>query len=156
MHSSPNSVLRQARLEDAPALARLATQLGYPSTEVQMARRLSALLPRVDHWLGVAENSISGQVVAWLHASLVCALESDPHAEILGLVVDEGCRGQGVGQQLVDAAAQWARDQGMERLWVRSNLVRQQAHHFYRRLGFVDIKAQQVFGLPLEEDNTGA
>ncbi|GAA4497275.1 GNAT family N-acetyltransferase [Pseudaeromonas paramecii] len=148
--------LRQASLADGPQLARLATQLGYPSTEEQMARRLTALLPRADHWLGVAEAGEPGQVVAWLHASLVCALESDPHAEILGLVVDEQCRGQGIGQQLVTAASHWARGQGMERLWVRSNLVRQQAHHFYRRLGFTDLKAQQVFGLRLNEAGSAA
>jgi len=146
--------LRAAKPADAAALARLATQLGYPSTEAQMARRLTALLPRADHWLGVAEAGEPGQVVAWLHASLVCALESDPHAEILGLVVDEQCRGLGIGQQLVVAASRWARDQGMESIWVRSNLVRRQAHHFYRRLGFADIKAQQVFGLALNQTDS--
>ena len=39
----------------------------------------------------------------------------------------------------------------MDHLWVRSNLVRQEAHHFYRRLGFADLKAQQVFSLALNE-----
>ncbi len=141
--------LRQASLADGPHLARLATQLGYPSTEAQMARRLTALLPRADHWIGVAEQALSGQVVGWLHATVLASLELDPYAEILGLVVDEGCRGQGIGQQLVAAASRWAHGQGMDHLWVRSNLVRQEAHHFYRRLGFADLKAQQVFGLAL-------
>ena len=83
--------LRQASLADGPHLARLATQLGYPSTEAQMARRLTALLPRADHWIGVAEQALSGQVVGWLHATVLASLELDPYAEILGLVVDEGC-----------------------------------------------------------------
>jgi len=44
----------------------------------------------------------------------------------------------------------------MDHLWVRSNLVRQEAHHFYRRLGFTDLKTQQVFGLRLNEADSPA
>lgn len=151
MTKTPHTRLRQAHPADATDLARLATQLGYPSTDDQMARRLSNLLPRTDHWIGVMEAGEPEQVVGWLHATILASLELDPYAEILGLVVDERCRGQGLGQQLVAAAALWARGQGMGHLWVRSNLVRQAAHQFYRSQGFVDIKAQQVLGLDLQQ-----
>jgi GNAT superfamily N-acetyltransferase len=93
----------------------------------------------------------AGEVAGWLHAATALRLESPPYAEIGGLVVEERRRGQGIGERLVRAAIGWAGERGYAELRVRSNVVRADAHRFYRRLGFASVKTQAVFALPLGE-----
>jgi len=110
------------------------------------ARRLAGL--GADDGVFVASDEALG-VVGWIHVSLLRHLESDPYAEIVGLVVREGARGAGVGAGLVDAARAWARERGLTRLDVRSNVVREDAHRFYVREGFREVKRQAVLTLRL-------
>lgn len=140
MSSEPN--LREATASDIPALAALCGQLGYPSTPEQLAARLTRLAGPEDCVL-VAE--MAGKVVGWIHVRGVCCVESDPNAEIAGLVVDESCRGAGVGSELVEAACRWATQHGYGEVRVRSNVIREQAHRFYERQGFRRLKTQIAF-----------
>lgn len=141
-------IVRPARLSDAAAIAVLATQLGYPSRPEESERRLRVLAERSDHAVLVAEAD-GGAVIAWCHVGGALPVETEPFAEILGLVVDESQRGQGIGEKLVDAAAEWATGNGYRTLRVRSNVVRERTHRFYERLGFARVKSQVVFSRTL-------
>jgi predicted N-acetyltransferase YhbS len=55
-----------------------------------------------------------------------------------------------VGRQLVQRAERWARGQGLERIVVRSNALRAEAHSFYPALEYVLAKTQRVYVKPLE------
>lgn len=138
--------IRKASPEDAAVLADLTTQLGYPSTPEQVAARL-ATLGGPDHAIFVGEDD--EKVTGWIHVLARRHLETDPFAEIGGLVVDETCRGRGAGRELVAAAVAWARERGFGELRVRSNVVRADAHRFYEREGFQRRKTQAVFFRPL-------
>ena len=72
-------------------------------------------------------------------------MESDPDAEIRGLVVDEEARSGGLGQKLVEAAESWARERGHNWMSVRSNVIRERTHRFYERLGYGRAKTQHKF-----------
>jgi GNAT superfamily N-acetyltransferase len=135
---------RVPQLSDAPRLAQLSTQLGYPVSEVELALRLTHLLSSPDHHLILAESS-SYLVVGWIHAAEQWILESEPACEILGLVVDHNHRGRGIGRMLVTAAESWAAARGLPTIKVRSNVVRAESHPFYQRLGFTRIKSQHVY-----------
>ena len=52
--------------------------------------------------------------------------------------------GAGIGSRLVDAAERWAIRRGLARMRVRSNTVRERAHRFYARLGYVVVKTQSA------------
>jgi len=136
-------ILRPARLEDAPALALLASQLGYPSTTEDIDSRLALILPDPTQLIAVAE--VSGQVVAWIHAALYLTLESGAAVELRGLVVDEKLRGQGLGRALTERAEEWARERGAHVIRLRSNVIRDGAHAFYQRLGYAIVKTQHAF-----------
>lgn len=136
--------IRRATPEDAPAIASLATQLGYPSNSDSISTRLADLLPRRDHSLLVAQTA-AGQVVGWIHIGTLRWIENDPAAEIGGLVVDAAHRGLRIGERLVAAAISWAVREGYGEIRVRSNVVRAQAHRFYERLGFARTKVQHIF-----------
>ena len=135
--------VRRAIMEDAAEIARLTAQLGYPTAPDAIARRLTVLLPASEHavWVAGDDSALAG----WLHVAVTRALEYEPCAEILGLVVDEARRGRGAGARLVAAAEAWAREQGLSEMRVRSRVSREGAHRFYARLGYLEWKRQVAF-----------
>ena len=135
--------VRTAGAEDAAAIARLATQLGYPGTIAQATDRLARLADSDTARVLLAESG--GAAAGWLHVAEFRTLESEPYAEIVGLVVDASHRGSGIGAFLVQAAIAWAAERGLDEIRVRSNVVRERAHRFYERQGFDVIKTQKVF-----------
>ena len=139
--------LRAAEPGDAEAVARLATQLGYPTTREQAEVRLRHVPEDPARLTLVAVRE--AQVAGWIDVAARRTLDSEPYAEIVGLVVDEQQRGARIGERLVAAASEWARQRGLAEVRVRSNVVRLRAHRFYERLGFATRKSQKVFAKPL-------
>ncbi len=138
---TPN--VRPAAAADADALAGLSTQLGYPMTPGEGRDRLAAIDGHPDHALLVAD--VDGRVLGWIQVSLTRVFETALQAEIAGLIVDAGARGGSIGSGLLREAEAWARSRGCEAIRVRSNVIRERAHGFYRRAGFDTIKTQHVF-----------
>jgi GNAT superfamily N-acetyltransferase len=140
--------IRRAKMSDAPRLAELAAQLGYPTTTSQMRARIRNIKPASLHAVFVADLKKDG-VVGWLHVSKNPLLESDMRAEVNGLVVAEGQRSLGAGARLIAAAEDWARKHGCKGMSVRSNVIRERAHKFYERNGYEHYKTQKSFRKPL-------
>ena len=134
--------IRRARPEDASRLAALSGELGYPMTAEDAVGRLADLEARGDHALMVAEDN--GRVAGWIQVSLPRIFETPTSAEIAGLVVDAAERGKGLGRALVAAASGWAAERGCVAVRVRTNVIRERAHAFYVREGFLEIKTQKV------------
>jgi ribosomal protein S18 acetylase RimI-like enzyme len=55
---------------------------------------------------------------------------------VQALVVDESCRGKGVGNDLMQAAETWARDRGVGSIVLHTRIDRADAQAFYARLGY--------------------
>lgn len=130
--------------QDAGAVAALSGQLGYPAAAERIAARFRDVAGDLDAGVFVAVSP-DGALAGWIQVYGRRSLESDPHAEIAGLVVDASRRRQGIGRRLVDAAEDWARRHGYSNLKVRSNVARDVAHDFYSGLGFTRIKSQHVY-----------
>ncbi|MGC8786908.1 MAG: GNAT family N-acetyltransferase [Anaerolineae bacterium] len=141
-----NLHIRPATTNDAQALAHLATQLGYPSEPEQMVRRL-ALLPSLGSQAFVAV--VDEQVVGFVQVGVYFPFLMDDAAEIAALVVDDGWRGQGIGHALLQAAEAWAIERGCSTMHVRTNIVRERAHKFYRREGYEVVKTALTFAKAL-------
>ena len=140
--------IRRARASDAPQLAALTGQLGYPATAAQIRKRLQGIKPASQNAVFVANSKKDG-VIGWLHVSRDVLLESEIRAEVNGLVVAEGQRSLGAGAQLLAAAEDWARKHGCKSMSVRSNVIRERAHKFYERNGYEHYKTQKSFRKPL-------
>lgn len=140
--------VRLARAEDAAAIAPLSAQLGYPVTIAEIVSRLATILPDPAQLVSVAE--VSGEVVGWIHAARYLTLESGSAVEIRGLVVDEHHRGMGLGRALLRHAEDWARAGGAGAVRLRTNIIRIDAHAFYRHLGYSVVKTQHAFRKPLD------
>jgi GNAT superfamily N-acetyltransferase len=140
--------IRRAKSGDAPRIAELAGQLGYPATAAQMRERLRGIEPTSQNAVFVADSAKDG-IIGWLHVSKEPLLEVEMRAEVNGLVVAEGQRSAGAGARLLAAAEDWARKHGCKSMSVRSNVIRERAHEFYERNGYEHYKTQKSFRKPL-------
>lgn len=147
-------VMRELTVGDAGATAALAKELGYPTTPEEMAARLAGRQGNAD--MAAFAAVVDGQVVGWLDVAVIRHLDRDPLCEICGLVVASSHRSQGVGARLVEFAEQWAREQELTEMIVRSNVIRDDAHRFYRREGYTEWKRQAVFTKTLGTDRSRA
>jgi GNAT superfamily N-acetyltransferase len=138
------TVIRLVSAEDAARIAVLCQQLGYPASPEQVQQRLHRIQQNEDHVLYVAERS-DGHVIGWVHVYVRQLVVTDRHAEIGGLVVGEGYHRQGVGRLLMEQVERWAREKGCGAVYVRSNVIRDDAHAFYEGIGYSNVKTSKVF-----------
>ena len=134
--------IRSARREDAPRLAQLAGELGSGISSVSIGAAIDRLRPD-EGAIYVAEED--EHLTAWIHVYRSRVLQTEPFAEIGGLVVDSQRRGAGIGRRLLETAEQWASANGLEAIRARSNIVRSYAHLFYRRRGYDLEKTSYTF-----------
>jgi GNAT superfamily N-acetyltransferase len=135
---------------DADRVAALSGELGYPATPEQIRTRLRAIEANPESRALVATDT-EGRIRGWVHVYGRRHVESDGSAEIGGLVVEPGLRGQGIGRSLMEAAESWARERGFGRVTLGSSTVRAETHRFYERLGYSIVKSQYRFQKPLLE-----
>lgn len=112
-----------------------------------MAERIAQLQCSASHVVYVA--CIGDEVVGWVDVGIGNHLQGEPYGEIGGLVVRSQQRSSGIGRQLVARAEQWAKDQGITNMIVRSRTTREAAHRFYLREGYAQTKTSAVFAKDL-------
>lgn len=148
-NSLPVSIaVRAIQPADAMAAAELSKQLGYECTAGEIAERISTISASVDQSAFVACRD--DQVIGWIEVAISRHLQSPPCALIGGLVVSEQVRSQGIGRLLCLEAETWAREKGVRRIRVHSQIKRQDAHRFYLRDGYEQIKTSAVFEKALD------
>ena len=127
--------IREARADDAEALARLLDQLGYPASAEAVERRLARLAASDSDRVFVAE--LQGSVVGFAAVHVSLAVEYDePAAKLSAIAVDEEHRRRGIGEALVAAAEEESRARGCGLLFLTTAERRADAHAFYERIGF--------------------
>jgi GNAT superfamily N-acetyltransferase len=141
-------LIRSATQEDFPSVYPLFQQL-WPNKELHQAA-LRAVYSR-----GVASQTdvlfctvVDGTVVGFCAYAIVNNLWQEGQiAYIYAMVLDERHRSKGYGTQLLQAAVDTARRQGMKRVELDSSFQREQAHRFYEKFGFE--KRAYLFSYPL-------
>ena len=156
-----NLILRQAQPEDAVRIiAYMQTLAAEPNigiglsegeftqTEEQEARFIEDLAQSGNSLFLVAEAD--GKLIGLLTLQ-GGKRRSDRHAAYLGITVANGCRNQGVGKALMQAAMEWARASGtLKRIGLRVYTDNQPAIHLYENFGF---KVEGQNKLALYRDN---
>lgn len=137
-------IVRPADSKDAGRIAALCGQLGYPVSQEVARQRIERIRRHEDNALYVAETP-DGRVIGWVHVYAYQLLEAELMAQLGGLVVDEEYRRGGAGRLLMQHAEQWAKEKGCWAVHLRSNILRKEAHGFYEKIGYTNIKTQFAF-----------
>jgi GNAT superfamily N-acetyltransferase len=136
-------IIRPVKLEDCEAVASLSNELGYVIEPAQCMERLAGIITKPFHLFIIAELE-DGIVSGWAHAGLPTRLLIGRHVELYGLIVGKHWRNRGIGEKLLAGVEGWARERGCQKVLVRSNVIRERAHFFYKSRGYSEEK-RQVF-----------
>jgi GNAT superfamily N-acetyltransferase len=131
--------------EVTEAIRRLIPQLSSSAPPVE-AYDLESIVAAPDTTLFVAR--VDGDIVGTLTLVLFRS-PSGARGWIEDVVVDEGARGQGVGEALIDAAIHLARRANSRTVDLTSNPTREGANRLYQRYGFVQ-RITNVYRFSLE------
>lgn len=136
--SAPISI-RAGKSSDGPLLSPLLAQLGYPICLKIIEDRLSHYISSPDYMVFVAEASdrILGLLALSMHQLF---LAPSKKGVIEALVIDEACRGQNIGTQLMAHAEAHAKSWGCSVIELTSGQRRapEGTHEFYKKLGYAN------------------
>jgi ribosomal protein S18 acetylase RimI-like enzyme len=128
-------MIRAVEERDAPELAELMTQLGYPTSASEMASRLRAISGEKDFATFVAVEA--GEVLGMIGISASYSYEhNDRNGRIIALIVRTDMRGRGLGRELVAFAEDYLGRKNVGRIVLTSRFTREEAHKFYEALGY--------------------
>lgn len=139
------AIIRDARRDDLPRIVGLlaADHLGRQREEVTepLAPEYYAAFDAIEadprNRLLVVE--VNGQVAGTLQITFLPGLSrrGAERAQIEALRIADEMRGRGLGRLLVETAIEQARQRGCRLVQLTTDLQREDAHRFYRSLGFV-------------------
>ena len=128
-------MIRAVELSDSDALSELMTQLGYPTSDKEMRRRVALIARQPDYHTFVALDG--AEIVGMANVYVAHALEmEEAYGQLALLVVHDGARRRGVGKQLVEYGERWLLGRGATRVVLTSGTRRTEAHEFYRAVGY--------------------
>ena len=146
-------MIRRATAGDIAALAALRFAL-WPDEPLEQRRaEAAANLSRADARLHTLLAIDRGEAIGFAEVSLrsdyVNGCETSPVAFLEGIYVRHGHRRRGVGRALVDAAAQWRREQGCSEFASDALLANEASHRFHGAVGFAETERVVCFRRPL-------
>ena len=127
--------------DDLAKLQILILELGYSVDLTTLNENISAIHKKGGE---IFITEIEGDVVGSVCVIIDARLAEGVYAEIVGLIVSDNIRRQGVGKELVKKAEIWA-SKHVNKIRVRANEVRNLAHTFYKNQGYEEIKTQKIF-----------
>ena len=136
--------IRQMLSLDVEVVSKLCDQLGYSTSTNETRTRFEKINKSNDHVIFVATDH-TGKVIGFIHGRLDESLHKGSTCEIPALVIEESKRGMGIGKQLIGAIESWLSERRIENIWLLSNVVRENAHSFYRSNGYQTKKSAHLF-----------
>ena len=139
-------MLRALKTTDVDAIYEINKEaLGYSFDLEDTASQLAKLTQDSHHFLLGFEDSISHDLLGYVHAEVYESLYSKPGFNILALAVLPQMQGKGIGKALLQGLEQEAK--GREYQFIRLNSAdhRLGAHAFYEKVGYTCDKVQKRF-----------
>ena len=137
-------LVREAKDTDIPRILELYQQLAMNPEELEsiqiepeFSRKMFGKITSLEGYhLLVAEvdGEVMGTTVLVILPGLAHGISRWGVVEFM--VVDEAHRSRGIGQELMDHAAELARETGCYKIMLGSNKQRSDAHRFYRKAGY--------------------
>lgn len=129
-------IIRTATADDIPVMAELLHQLfaievDFTPNYALQTEGLSLLLERSSAQIFVAEKE--GQVIGMCTVQVLVSTTKGREVGVVeDVVIDIGCRSEGIGSALLHTLEEWAADRGLARLQLQADLDNHPALGFYR------------------------
>lgn len=115
----------------------------YLFSEEKVKEKIENIIKKTKDIILVYEQN--NEVIGYIHGSPYELLFSDSLVNVLGFVVKEKYRNQGVGSMLIERLEQWGKNNGFSGIKLLSHPSRIHAHRFYERRGYMFTKDQKNF-----------
>lgn len=133
--------IRKAEEGDASALVGLMAELGYSHTIESIKENMKGVENRGG---SVFVAVLNGSVLGCICAIIDVRLAGGECGEIVSVIVAQEHRGKGIGKKLIKHAEAWLGTKTGS-IRIRANALRQEAHEFYKSLGYEEEKTQTIF-----------
>lgn len=138
-----NIEIREVSVADADEICAICGEdLGYPCDPALVTEKIKNINACRE---AVFAAFADGIAAGFIHVERYDVLYFETMANILGLAVRAGYRNNGIGKKLVNAAEEWAAQNGIKVMRLNSGISRTGAHGFYRHLGYDSEKGQLRF-----------
>ncbi len=135
--------IREAVVADASSIAEISiSSLGYQCDSSLVERRRKEMYPDTQKVYVAVENNV---VVGFVHIELYQLLYQKDLVNVLGLAVREDMQRKGCGKKLMHYAENWAQNMNCDAVRLNSEMQRNDAHAFFKALGYENTKAQKRF-----------
>ncbi|MEZ4523111.1 MAG: GNAT family N-acetyltransferase [Thermomicrobiales bacterium] len=145
--------IRPGRLSDVPAEAEMNKDVDWCYDERNMVAEYHDDAYEPSSVL-IAEHN--GEVVGKLELFIAWKSTHGKFALIRRFVVAPGWRGKGVGQELLDAAVDKAKQEGCAFVELSVDVTNPIPHAFYAREGFVEDRVEVLMRKPLTDDDVSS
>lgn len=136
-------MVREADISDFLELCEIcAEDLGY-SCEPELIKSSLENIDKNRERVFVA--TVDDKAVGFVHIEKYRTLYFSDMANILGLAIAKEYQKKGYGRALMRTAEQWAKEMGINVVRLNSGISRNDAHIFYRMLGYSNEKEQIRF-----------
>ena len=135
--------IRSVKPEDYEDIFILSAELGYSYPKEKTMQRIRYILYHTKDIVLVAEKK--SRVIGYIHATPYELMYHDPIMNILGFIVKEEFRSEGIGHKLITEAEVLAKKHGFTGFRLTSGDYRAGAHRFYEKHGFTTNKTSKKF-----------
>jgi GNAT superfamily N-acetyltransferase len=115
--------------------------LGSYFSEEKVKAKIDTIMKKTKDIIFVYEQN--NEVIGYIHGTPYELLFSDSLINVLGFVVRESYRKQGIGGILIERLERWGKDNGFSLMKLLSHPSRIHAHRFYERRGYTFTKDQK-------------
>ncbi|GAA3413115.1 GNAT family N-acetyltransferase [Paenibacillus hodogayensis] len=112
-------------------------------SEEKVKEKIAIITEKTKDIIFVYEEN--NEVIGYIHGSPYELLFSESLVNVLGFVVKETYRKQGIGSLLIERLEQWGEDNGFSGMKLLSHPSRIHAHRFYEQRGYRFTKDQKNF-----------
>jgi predicted N-acetyltransferase YhbS len=115
----------------------------YLFSAEKVKERIDYILRNTEDIIFVSEQK--NEVIGYIHGSPYELLFSDSLINVLGFIVKEKYRNNGVGSMLIGQLESWAKNKGFSGIKLLTHPRRINAHRFYERHGYIHTKDQKNY-----------
>ncbi len=139
-------MIRKLKEGDGDAMAKIAKEaLGHDASPSYLEDRIKELKDNDNYYIYVYAEDGSDQALGFIEAQRYNLIYGGDGFNIIALAVDKDYRGKEIGRALVESLECYAASIGYGFIRLNSRVEREDAHLFYKHLGYREDKVQKRF-----------